>query len=239
VKAGKALNDIQGTLNVTVADSITAWGVAMNGPAALAPSDWGTWGRGLMSDTNHAMFDNGTNGDAVAGDSIWTFKKTYPVTETKGQVFKFGIGGGDNESGYGLNHLENIDDSNPTYTLSTQFGSINPNFYDAWDYTNRRPVVTVSVDDVNAIPAEFSLSQNYPNPFNPATSISFALPVESQVSLKIFNVLGQEVATVVDGVMKAGRHTVSFNASKLASGVYLYQMKTGSFTSLKKMLLTK
>ena len=91
---------------------------------------------------------------------------------------------------------------------------------------------------------EFALAQNYPNPFNPSTVINFSLAVDSKVSLKIFDVLGQEVATLVNGQLAAGSHPISFNASLLNSGVYFYQIDaTGidgqNFTSTKKMILTK
>jgi len=89
------------------------------------------------------------------------------------------------------------------------------------------------------VPASFDLSQNYPNPFNPSTKIDFTIPSSSQVVLKVFNVLGQEVASLVNGTMTAGSHTVTFDASKLASGVYLYKITAGSFVSTRKMVLLK
>lgn len=90
------------------------------------------------------------------------------------------------------------------------------------------------------LPKEFALEQNYPNPFNPSTTISFALPKASSVSLKIYNALGQEVAALINGEMKeAGSYKVAFNASKLSSGLYIYQLKAGSVTLTKKMSLLK
>jgi len=102
--------------------------------------------------------------------------------------------------------------------------------------------VNVGLTDVEAgeeIPTEFSLSQNFPNPFNPTTNIKFGLPKESNVSLKIYNILGQEVATLVNKVMPAGFHTVDFNATKLSSGMYIYRIEAGDFVQVKKMLLMK
>ena len=91
-----------------------------------------------------------------------------------------------------------------------------------------------------AMPKEFSLQQNYPNPFNPATVIRFQLPVSSTVTLRIYNVLGQEVKSLVNGeFQEAGFKTVSFDASSLSSGVYFYRMQAGGFTDIKKMLLVK
>jgi hypothetical protein len=88
-------------------------------------------------------------------------------------------------------------------------------------------------------PVEFSLSQNYPNPFNPTTTISYSIPTDNFVSLKVYNVLGNEVATLVNGQITSGAHNINFNASNLASGVYYYTIKTGNFTSTKKLMLLK
>jgi len=91
---------------------------------------------------------------------------------------------------------------------------------------------------------EFALGQNYPNPFNPSTTINFSLAVDSKVSLKVFNVLGQEVASLVNGQMSAGSQKISFDASSLNSGVYFYRLDADGidgqkFSSTKKMILTK
>jgi hypothetical protein len=97
----------------------------------------------------------------------------------------------------------------------------------------------VGVEDFSGVPTDFSLMQNYPNPFNPTTSIRFALPKESAVRLTVFNILGQEVASLVQGTMAAGFHKVDFDASKLNSGMYIYRIEAGNFVSVKKMVLMK
>lgn len=89
------------------------------------------------------------------------------------------------------------------------------------------------------IPSRFQLSQNYPNPFNPTTRIKFALPKESNVTLNIYNLLGQEVETLISKVMSVGYHTVDFNATNLPSGMYVYRIEAGNFVQSKKMLLMK
>jgi len=86
---------------------------------------------------------------------------------------------------------------------------------------------------------EYRLSQNYPNPFNPTTKINFSIPEAGMVTLKVFNVIGQEVAKLVNEQMHAGSYELNFDASKLRSGVYVYQITAGSFTSSKKMILLK
>ena len=98
---------------------------------------------------------------------------------------------------------------------------------------------TVVEATVDAKPAAFSLGQNYPNPFNPVTNISYALPSSGFVSLKVYDILGHEVATLVNGVQESGVQHVQFNASQLSSGLYFYTIRTGSFTATKKLLLMK
>ncbi len=88
-------------------------------------------------------------------------------------------------------------------------------------------------------PMEFSLGQNYPNPFNPSTAIKFSLPMDSKVVLDVYNTIGQKVSELVNAQMSAGNHEVNFNASELSSGIYIYRLTTGKFTSTKKMILMK
>jgi hypothetical protein len=96
------------------------------------------------------------------------------------------------------------------------------------------------VDDApTTLPGELCLSQNYPNPFNPITTIEFSLPRLTHVELTVFNILGRKVAVLVDGAMKTGRHRIQFDGADLASGVYLYRMKTSDQTITRKMVLMK
>ncbi|HZW38684.1 MAG TPA: right-handed parallel beta-helix repeat-containing protein [Ignavibacteriaceae bacterium] len=91
----------------------------------------------------------------------------------------------------------------------------------------------------NNLPDHFELGQNYPNPFNPSTSIRYALPTSMMVTLKVYNILGKEVATLVNEEKAAGYYEVNFNASNLASGTYIYQLQTGNNVDVKKMILMK
>ena len=98
--------------------------------------------------------------------------------------------------------------------------------------------IRTSIED-ELMPQEYILSQNYPNPFNPSTQIQYALPEATEVTLEVFNSVGQKVMELVNGQKSAGYHTATFDASGLSSGVYLYKLTTPSFTETKKMLLIK
>jgi hypothetical protein len=102
---------------------------------------------------------------------------------------------------------------------------------------NQGGVTTLSDD--KPTPNGFILEQNYPNPFNPSTNISFRITTEEFVNLKVFNVLGIEIATLVNEVLPAGSYNIKFNAEQINSGVYFYTLNTDNFKSTKKMILTK
>ncbi|MBK7497788.1 MAG: T9SS type A sorting domain-containing protein [Ignavibacteriales bacterium] len=94
-------------------------------------------------------------------------------------------------------------------------------------------------EDGQQVVNEFALSQNYPNPFNPTTQIKFSIKESGLVSLKIFDILGTEVATLVNNEYPVGNYTVDFNAVGLASGIYFYKIQSGNFVETKKMILMK
>ena len=97
----------------------------------------------------------------------------------------------------------------------------------------------LGVNGTHEIPKEYRLEQNYPNPFNPTTNIKYSVPKDGNVSLKVYDVLGNEVTTIIDGFMKAGVYNAEFNGANLASGIYFYTLKTNEFTSTKKMAMIK
>ena len=121
------------------------------------------------------------------------------------------------------------------------FSSTRKGFHTNWYIDN--VIVTkksiTSVDEEETLPVEYSLQQNYPNPFNPETTIAFTLPENERVKIKIYDVLGREVNTIIDKEMPSGKHEVKFNALNYASGVYFYRLEAGNFIEVKKMILLK
>ncbi len=107
------------------------------------------------------------------------------------------------------------------------------------DFSNEAALLITGVVKENGLPAEFSLSQNYPNPFNPTTIIKFALPKSVLTKLAVYDLLGRKVKTLIDGVLQAGYHEVSFNAIDLSNGVYFYRIQAGNFTETKKLIVLK
>ena len=215
--------------------------VGIKGQNSVLGSWAGDW---LPSDTSAGnllvMNDSGINGDKVAGDGIWSLLVTFPAGNDGGPgLYKYGmfyagedtVNGGyhpmDNEFVDGsVNHYVNVA-VGPVVVVNDKFG----------DATHNRVTGIKKVD--NQVPGRFELSQNYPNPFNPSTIIRYSVPRASLVTLKVFNILGQEVSTLVNQQQNPGKYEVNFNASALSSGVYFYTITNGTSTLTKKMLLLK
>jgi hypothetical protein len=138
--------------------------------------------------------------------------------------------------------------SSYTYTFKRDVGALSYSALDMcacldyWDeiysLMNNHSTGVESHGEMNHI-KEFVLGQNYPNPFNPMTTISFYLPSRSFVSLKVFDMLGREVATIVSEEMQAGNYSQQWNAVNISSGVYFYRLQAGSFTETKKLIVLK
>lgn len=109
--------------------------------------------------------------------------------------------------------------------VSVQFGN------DMWKAGSEDSSVT--------LPTHFSLGQNFPNPFNPSTTIRYALPIDTHVSIRVIDILGREVLTLVDGAFTAGDHSITLDGNSLSSGIYFYQMKAGGFNAINKLLLLR
>ncbi len=122
-------------------------------------------------------------------------------------------------------------------TLGT---TINPDASDPqWVESNIIIITDANYDKQNVVPDKFSMAQNYPNPFNPVTIINYQLPIKNFVSIKVYDILGREIKTLVNEEKQAGSYSVAFDASQFSSGVYLYQLKTGNFIKTMKMILLR
>ncbi|MHB8581567.1 MAG: discoidin domain-containing protein [Ignavibacteriaceae bacterium] len=160
--------------------------------------------------------------------SIWTdiygqSYTNYSCTDTLGQEFVF-------DSSISAQYIRLY----ATKLSADSFG----NYYCQIAEINATEVTSVKNGTSN-LPNQYILSQNYPNPFNPSTQIKYSIPKSGIVTLKVYNMLGQEVATLINKEQKSGDYTVNFDASKLASGVYLYRIEANGFTLTKKMTLLK
>jgi hypothetical protein len=136
---------------------------------------------------------------------------------------------------FGMSSSDGVD----TLAVSSGYDNVTNTFtpiYRTATFTNSSEV---NNEVVAGLPEKFDLKPNYPNPFNPSTRISFDLPESAEVRLTVFDVLGRQVATLVNQPMKAGSHTVNFDAQRLASGVYIYRLEAGSFSMTRNMMLIK
>jgi len=144
---------------------------------------------------------------------------------------------------FGYKALEALSEWDTIYScgLSIVWDLI-PDSLDRWNFGPKFPVRILSVTDLQESPEQpddFILYQNYPNPFNPTTVISYQLPVTSNVILKVYDVLGNEVQTIVNEYQTAGRYEIIFKASEITSGIYYYRLESGNLSEIKKMVVIK
>ncbi len=182
---------------------------------------------GIVKDRNNSVIEGAVVLAIDQNNEVYSFA----ISNKNGQYNLCGLVPGDyvvvsDKEGYQISSNQYAQVSYPGNTSSTFNFVLNP-----YNVT--------SVDDQVSAPENFSLSQNYPNPFNPSTVISFQIPSDAKVTLKIYNVLGNEVATLVNEYKAAGKYDIKFNASELSSGVYFYKLEAGNFSATKKLTLMK
>jgi hypothetical protein len=250
--------DVQ-TSEATTFDS----GVWANGPLSKAPGGWATWGPGNLDQIDELLlYDDGqTGGDVTAGDSVFSFQVSYAASEPRSGKIKFGTDGWDNENLSQADHVLNLpDEASGAATVALIFGAMetgdggfNDDLYDPYICTNvDSPTVVRSGGDEGCdesgtaveavggeIPSAISLGDNYPNPFNPSTSFEYAITAPGHVKVLIYDVSGRLVDTLVDEVQSASNYRVTFDASGLSSGIYIYQLRSADTVINKKMLLLK
>jgi len=188
-------------------------------------------------------------GNAVAGSGVYDFEISISLADSGGREIRFKLIKKDGTYGYAGSAIDNNDRFDTDYFNCLSFALDSGNTTTA---LNLKDVLTTYGDPITLpewvtsaeqpetlVPANFSLSQNYPNPFNPVTEIKYALPRNSYISLKIYNLLGQEVASIFEGQQKAGYHSAVFNGSALSSGLYLYRLQARHFAETRKLILLK
>jgi len=125
-----------------------------------------------------------------------------------------------------------------TANVQLQIGTFrNPEVRTTIDFV--ATTIPTAVEDQNTLVVDYYLAQNYPNPFNPSTKINYGLERAGEVEITVYNILGNKISTLVNGVKSAGNHSVSFNASNLSSGIYFYKIVTNEFVQTRKMILEK
>ncbi len=214
-KAGKLIYEFNDSAGVCRINNTTPIAIGTS-----ANSNFGMWIFGDLSynEIEYWFIDAGSNNVEVFIDTIdWTgWKMKYlPIGDIQGTGEK-------QFHSMVINQTEN--------------GSLTGKLY----FDGIQSEVVTSIDkNENTIVTEYELFQNYPNPFNPSTVIRYNLPETGLVNIKIFDVLGNEITTLLNDEKNAGSHSVEFNASNFASGVYIYKISSGSFVSIKKMMLLK
>jgi hypothetical protein len=183
-------------------------------------------------DPAHIANDDGVDPDIVAGDSVYACAIQFFEGDPIQLIYKYGINGYDVEAGFAENHEVTIDDSGPNFSIwpPDDFGS-QGTLYD--------PYIGVMEEPVSYVPEKFHVAGNYPNPFNPSTMIRFELPVASEVNILVFNVAGEAIFNYTTDRLNPGVYQIPFDGSNLASGLYVYQLQAGTFTSTQKMVLMK
>jgi len=232
--------------NVDVTNAVNRYNSLPIAPANIkfvgmrGGADWlGNWTSGggwVVSDTTVISGKSYMKVLTKGANNIWSYTAVCPIG-TLGGIFEYKyaayytgadtVNGGssplDNENGFGRNHNFILKkELGPTITINDKFGTL-----------------TMITKDNDLRPKTYTLAQNYPNPFNPSTIISYEIPKSGLAVIKIFNVLGQEVRTIVNEVQSAGVHQISFNAGALKSGVYFYRLIVNNISMVKKMLYLK
>lgn len=243
-------------------------GLFINGPVAKAGDgaevDWATWGADLRALSDRQLVDDGTKGDAVAGDSIFSITYTFGVGTRRLLFGKFGINGLDNEGGFGADH--NFRVSPGTQEIEMAFGAVlrgdgtydddnGPqgvaNAYDPYiliDNDAEPPTftvvrrggeedVTVAVEPTGSVPNAVVLKGNYPNPFAGSTTFEYGVEKGGHVHLAVYDLAGRRVAVLVDEVQTPDTYRVTFEARDLASGVYVTRLQAGGTVLSQKLTI--
>lgn len=249
------------SLNVTdikaiaVANNFVLAGAGNNAGVHLSNNNGANWvATSLNNKSIYGLAINGNKTYAGTGSGIYrSIDSGYTWTQTSINnelIYSLAVSGNNVFAGSELNGVYFSSNSGLNWVqINDGLGSIGVhslyifnNYVYAGASVNsvyRRPLSELVGISSNETLSGFSLSQNYPNPFNPVTRISFSVPKQSFVSLKIYDILGNEVRTLFRGVKSTGSYTINYDASELSSGIYFYRIQADNFTDIKKMTLLK
>lgn len=204
-----------------------------NSPLKMPQSDWAN------SDSTFGiqMYDDGTHGDITASDKIFTNQFTFQKYTSSVIEYWYSANWGLPENGGSNNNEETNEMNRRIYVLN---GVSNDAVEDTFGITRSKYLTDVN-NPATSLPTSFTLEQNYPNPFNPSTNIEYSVVETQHVILKVYDILGNEVATLVNDIQSPGDYKVSFNSDRnhLSSGIYFYQLRAGDFVQTKKMILLR
>ncbi len=218
-------------LGVPVGAFDRGWTVADNGKIYATTNYGNNWflqNSGVTTDLYDVIFRNGNDGVVVGAKGVVRYTTNGGTSWLEDPYFN-GLTDGDIISIAGQDSV--------TATALIRGGSDNPGGTTMMTVSSE-PIISVD-DNNNIIPSEFSLKQNYPNPFNPSTKIKYEVPVGSFISLKVYDLLGNEIATLVNEEKESGNYEINFDASGLSSGIYYYQLQADNFMYTKKLVLMK
>lgn len=231
--------DMRGAVNDVTGEEFEAIeNVVLAGKAA--PLQWPSAGW-PDSDQGMVLFlnDDGLDGDLFVNDSVWGTTVTFPAYTYMKFEYKYGAnwglasngGSNDNEASTGVLHTMDLSKDIMSAVAFDTWADMSP--------TNLDSVISDVKEIASPVPSLYTLDQNYPNPFNPTTNIRFAIPTSDIVAIRVYDMLGQEVATLLNEYKSAGTYEVKFDASNLSSGIYVYAVSSGKFLATRKMMLLK
>jgi len=234
-------------------DSITFGGVSVtsidcvyiaSGATGTTPEMQWVWDLPSLSSPeakDQKMNDDGINGDLTAGDSVWSLPVKFHPGASKIFTFKYGLNGIDNEAGFASNHSQAV----APLRWFNQLGDQDSAFYGGvWNYVTMTPLGIEDFIDLSSLPRYYDIFQNYPNPFNPTTTIPYALIKGADVKLTVYNILGEEVRTLINRKIEPGVRTIVWDGRDdsgqlVGSGIYFYHFQAEGFAKTMKMVLMR
>ena len=253
VDLGFALNALAGQLPLNVKTKLLTVNMAITNTGLSAGLSWDASNTGFFDNTDATIVTSlEGSSDIPLPVELDSFTASIDQNKvelnwnTKTEVNNYGFNverrineGEWNKIGFVEGHGNSISPEEYSFTDNDLFAGGSNFQYRLKQIDNDGTFEYSDVVEVEVVPTQYELSQNYPNPFNPSTTIRFSLPQATQIKINIYNMLGELVETLAEGTYEAGYHKVTFNASSLPSGAYVYRIESSEYVQTKKMLLLK